>query len=161
MSIFLDLIDEKKKELANQETDLVIDVFRNEFDNLTKVVKLFLKNKGKKGFENGAYQNIAETLFQNGITKKDGSVLTKSQVGDYMKIVRAERKGESKSKVVAVAPVVQAVSVEKPVARPGVVPGAIKPVVVPALVVLGVPLRRVVHRVQAARDARYESLRGF
>jgi CPA2 family monovalent cation:H+ antiporter-2 len=30
-----------------------------------------------------------------------------------------------------------------------------------ALVMLGVPLRRVVHRVQAARDQRYESLRGF
>ncbi|MBC3937207.1 monovalent cation:proton antiporter family protein [Undibacterium rugosum] len=30
-----------------------------------------------------------------------------------------------------------------------------------ALVLLGVPLRRVVHRVQAARDERYESLRGF
>lgn len=30
-----------------------------------------------------------------------------------------------------------------------------------ALVMLGVPLRRVVHKVQAARDARYESLRGF
>jgi CPA2 family monovalent cation:H+ antiporter-2 len=30
-----------------------------------------------------------------------------------------------------------------------------------ALVLLGVPLRRVVHRVQAARDERYASLRGF
>ena len=30
-----------------------------------------------------------------------------------------------------------------------------------ALVVMGVPLRRVVHRVQAARDGRYASLRGF
>jgi CPA2 family monovalent cation:H+ antiporter-2 len=30
-----------------------------------------------------------------------------------------------------------------------------------ALVLLGVPLRRVVHRVQTARDERYESLRGF
>ncbi|MFX5813173.1 hypothetical protein ABTE31_20930, partial [Acinetobacter baumannii] len=30
-----------------------------------------------------------------------------------------------------------------------------------ALVMLGIPLRRVVHRVQMARDARYESLRGF
>jgi monovalent cation:H+ antiporter-2, CPA2 family len=30
-----------------------------------------------------------------------------------------------------------------------------------ALVMLGVPLRRVVHRVQAARDARYASLRGW
>lgn len=30
-----------------------------------------------------------------------------------------------------------------------------------ALVLLGVPLRRVVHKVQAARDQRYESLRGF
>ncbi|GGX26540.1 monovalent cation:proton antiporter family protein [Undibacterium macrobrachii] len=30
-----------------------------------------------------------------------------------------------------------------------------------ALVLLGVPLRRVVHTVQMARDARYESLRGF
>jgi len=30
-----------------------------------------------------------------------------------------------------------------------------------ALVMLGVPLRRVVHRVQAARDARYASLRGY
>ena len=30
-----------------------------------------------------------------------------------------------------------------------------------ALVMLGVPLRRVVHRVQAAREARYASLRGW
>lgn len=30
-----------------------------------------------------------------------------------------------------------------------------------ALVQLGVPLRRVVHRVQAARDERYASLRGY
>ena len=30
-----------------------------------------------------------------------------------------------------------------------------------ALVVMGVPLRRVVHRVQAARDERYSALRGF
>src|SRR4029079_9348385 len=30
-----------------------------------------------------------------------------------------------------------------------------------ALVLLGVPLRRVVHRVQAARDERYASLRGY
>jgi CPA2 family monovalent cation:H+ antiporter-2 len=30
-----------------------------------------------------------------------------------------------------------------------------------ALVMMGVPLRRVVHRVQAARDERYSSLRGF
>ena len=30
-----------------------------------------------------------------------------------------------------------------------------------AMVLLGVPLRRVVHTVQMARDARYESLRGF
>jgi len=30
-----------------------------------------------------------------------------------------------------------------------------------ALVMLGIPLRRVVHRVQIAREARYESLRGF
>jgi CPA2 family monovalent cation:H+ antiporter-2 len=30
-----------------------------------------------------------------------------------------------------------------------------------ALVVMGVPLRRIVHRVQAARDERYASLRGF
>jgi CPA2 family monovalent cation:H+ antiporter-2 len=32
---------------------------------------------------------------------------------------------------------------------------------VSALVVMGVPLRRVVHRVQAARDERYASLRGY
>jgi CPA2 family monovalent cation:H+ antiporter-2 len=30
-----------------------------------------------------------------------------------------------------------------------------------ALVMLGVPLRRVVHRVQAAREERYASLRGY
>jgi CPA2 family monovalent cation:H+ antiporter-2 len=30
-----------------------------------------------------------------------------------------------------------------------------------ALVLLGVPLRRVVHRVQTARDERYASLRGY
>jgi CPA2 family monovalent cation:H+ antiporter-2 len=30
-----------------------------------------------------------------------------------------------------------------------------------AMVLLGIPLRRVVHKVQAERDARYESMRGF
>ena len=130
MSMFLDLIDDKKKDLATQETELVIDVFRLEFDNLTKVIKLFLKHKGKKGFSKGAYQNIAETLFQNGVTKKDGSMLTKCQVGDYMKIVRAERKGETKSKTV-VAPVV---SLAEPVARPLANPGVSKQVVAVAVV---------------------------
>ncbi|WP_428147055.1 hypothetical protein [Delftia acidovorans] len=130
MSSILDFIDDKKKELASQELELVIDVFRNEFDNLTKLVNLFQRNKGKKGFEKGAYQTISEILFKDGVCKKDGSMLTKSQVSRYMGIVRAERVGESKSKskpvAVVVAPVVQAVAV------PGAVPDATKPVVSPA-----------------------------
>lgn len=129
MSSILDFIDEKKKELASQEMELVIDVFRKEFDNLTKLVSLFQRNKGKKGFEKGAYQTVSEILFKDGVCKKDGSMLTKSQVSRYMGIVRAERVGESKSKSKPVA-VVQAVS--EPVAHPGAVPGATKPVVAPA-----------------------------
>lgn len=112
-------IDEKDDELANQEMELVIDVFRNDFDKMTKLVKIFKKNKGKKGYEKGAYKTIAEMLFQKRVCKQDGSELSVSQVSRYMGIVRAERVGtKSKSKAVET----QAVSV----ARPGAVPGANK-----------------------------------
>lgn len=133
ISSFLNFVDDKKKELASREIDLNVDYFRNEFDNMTKVVNLFQKNKGKKGFEKGAYQTIAEIAFNDGVMKSDGSMLTKSLVGTYMKIVRAERVGtkiKSKPVAVVVAPVVQAVP--EPVAHPGAVPGATKPVVATA-----------------------------
>jgi hypothetical protein len=130
MSSFLDFVDEKKKELASQSIDLNIDYFRNEFDNMTKLVNLFQKNKGKKGFEKGAYQTVAEIAFKDCVMKADGSMLSTSLVGTYLKIVRAERKGVAKAtrKVVVVSPTVssETVAVSAPVpavARPGAVPG--------------------------------------
>lgn len=138
------LITEKTEQLESQELELVIDVFRNDFDKMANLVKLFKKNKGKKGFEKSAYQTIAEMLFQSGVRKQNGSMLSVAQVNRYMGIVRAERVG-TKSKAKAVAPVAvpagrvetQAVAkvVPEPVARPGAVPGAIQPVVAPAPVV--------------------------
>ncbi len=129
----LDFISEKQDEIASQEMAFVIDAFREQFDNMQSVVRLFRKNKNKKGFEKGAYATISEILSKQGIRKKDGNVLSVSQVCRYMNIVRAEKKAESKRKPVAVvAPVVQAVAVPELVARPGAVPGATKPVVAPA-----------------------------
>ena len=58
---------------------------------MTKLVNLFKRNKGRKGFEKSAYQSIAELLFQNGVKKLDGSILSVSQVNRYLGIVRKER----------------------------------------------------------------------
>ena len=136
MSIFAEFLEKKKKEIKDDGSSFVVDFFRNEFDNMNEIVKLFKKKK--KQLKGSAYETIAELAKQQGITKKDSSRLTVAQVGDYMRIVRAERKAESKRKPVAVvAPVVQAVAVPEPVARPGAVPGAIKPVVVPVAPVNG------------------------
>lgn len=85
------LIEEKSKHLATQELELVIDVFRQDFDKMTKLVNLFKRNKGRKGFEKSAYQSIAELLFQNGVKKLDGSILSVSQVNRYLGIVRKEK----------------------------------------------------------------------
>lgn len=131
MSIFAEFLETKKKEIKDDESSFVVDFFRNEFDNMNEIVKLFKKKK--KQLKGSAYETIADLAKQQGITKKDGSRLTVSQVGDYMRIVRAERVGtkiKSKPVAVVVAPVVQAVP--EPVARPGAVPGATKPVVAPA-----------------------------
>lgn len=132
MSIFAEFLETKKKEIKDDESSFVVDFFRNEFDNMNEIVKLFKKKK--KQLKGSAYETIAELAKKQGITKKDGSRLTVSQVGDYMRIVRAEKKAESKRKPVAVvvAPVVQAVAVPEPVAHPGAVLGATKPVVAPA-----------------------------
>ena len=133
MSIFAEFLETKKKEIKDDESSFVVDFFRNEFDNMNEIVKLFKKKK--KQLKGSAYETIAELAKKQGITKKDGSRLTVSQVGDYMRIVRAERVGtkiKSKPVAVVVAPVVQAVAVPEPVAHPGAVPGATKPVVAPA-----------------------------
>ncbi|MBW5287154.1 hypothetical protein [Burkholderia gladioli] len=84
-------IEEKTEQLATQELELVIDVFRQDFDKMTKLVNLFKRNKGRKGFEKSAYQSIAELLFQNGVKKLDGTILSVSQVNRYLGIVRKER----------------------------------------------------------------------
>ncbi|MDG9967509.1 hypothetical protein N7638_05655 [Achromobacter mucicolens] len=128
------LIDEKTEQLDNQELELVIDVFRNDFDKMTNLVKLFKKNKGKKGFEKSAYQTIAEMLFQSGVRKQNGSMLSVAQVNRYMGIVRAERVGtKSKAKAVAVpAGGVETQAVAKVVPELVARPGATKPVVAPA-----------------------------
>lgn len=134
----LDFISEKQDEIASQEMAFVIDAFREQFENMQSLVRLFRKNKNKNGFEKGAYATISEILSKQGIRKKDGNVLSVSQVCRYMNIVRAEKKTESKNKSKAVAPAggvesqVVAKAVPEPVARPGAVPGATKPVVAPA-----------------------------
>ena len=93
-------INEKQGELDSQELVFVIDAFRQQFDNLHSIIKLFRKNRHKSGFERGAYKTIAELLFEQGVKKKDDSELSVAQVCRYLSIVRAEKKAESKNKVV-------------------------------------------------------------
>lgn len=125
MSLLVDFLNEKKKELATEQSIYVVEYFRNEFDSMTDLVKLF-KRKGAR-MNGTAYENIAQLAFQQGITKRDGTMLSVSQVCRYMNIVRAERKAEAKSaKAKAPAPVVvepQRVVAQEPMARPGAVPG--------------------------------------
>ena len=94
-------IKEKQGELDSQELVFVIDAFRQQFDNMQSIIKLFRKNRHKDGFEKGAYKTIAELLFEQGVKKKDDSELSVAQVCRYLNIVRAEKKAESKNKVVA------------------------------------------------------------
>jgi len=118
MDVLGDFLLKTKKEVAESEPSFVVDFFRKEFDRLSEVVAIYKKKKGR--LNGTAYQNIASLAEQCGITRKDGSQLTITQVADYMRIVRAERKAEAKSaKAKTPAPVV----VQEPMARPGAVPG--------------------------------------
>lgn len=128
MSVFKEFLDQKTIELNNQEFQCVADFFRNEFDNMTNIVKLFQTKKGR--IKGTAYKTIAELAMKQNIKRVDGKELTVSQVCRYMNIVRAERKGVTKAtrKVVVVSPTVssETVAVSAPVpavARPGAVPG--------------------------------------
>lgn len=123
MDVLGDFLLKTKSEVAESEPSFVVDFFRKEFDRLSEVVALYKKKKGR--LNGTAYQNIASLAEQCGITRKDGTQLTITQVADYMRIVRAERKAEAKS-AKAKAPVVvepQRVVAQEPVARPGAVPG--------------------------------------
>lgn len=123
MSLLVDFLNAKKKELATEQSIYVVEYFRNEFDSMTDLVKLF-KRKGAR-MNGTAYENIAKLAFQQGITKRDGTMLSVSQVCRYMNIVRAERKAEAKSAKAKVPVVVepQRVVAQEPVARPGAVLG--------------------------------------
>lgn len=125
MDVLGDFLLKTKKEVAESEPSFVVDFFRKEFDRLSEVVAIYKKKKGR--LNGTAYQNIASLAEQCGITRKDGTQLTITQVADYMRIVRAERKAEAKSaKAKAPAPVVvepQRVVAQEPMARPGAVPG--------------------------------------
>ncbi|HGG0597195.1 TPA: hypothetical protein ACJFI9_000635 [Enterobacter roggenkampii] len=123
MDVLGEFLSKTKNEIAESEPSFVVDFFRKEFDRLSEVVALYKKKKGR--LNGTAYQNIASLAEQCGITRKDGTQLTITQVADYMRIVRAERKAEAKS-AKAKAPVVvepQRVVAQEPVARPGAVPG--------------------------------------
>lgn len=125
MDVLGEFLSKTKNEIAEDEPSFVVDFFRKEFDRLSEVVAIYKKKKGR--LNGTAYQNIASLAEQCGITRKDGTQLTITQVADYMRIVRAERKAEAKSaKAKAPAPVVvepQRVVAQEPMARPGAVPG--------------------------------------
>lgn len=125
----LGFINEKQGELGNQEPIFVIDAFREQLDNMQSIVKLFRKNRHKIGFEKGAYNTIAELLFEQGITKKNESKLSEAQVCRYLHIVRAEKKADSKNKVIT-RKAVEARSAPSHVAAP--VPVSKATVAVPA-----------------------------
>ena len=93
-------INEKQGEVDSQEPSFVIDAFRQQFDNMQSIVKLFRKNRHKNGFEKGAYKTIAEILFEQDVKKKNDSELSIAQVCRYLNIIRAEKKAEDKNKVV-------------------------------------------------------------
>jgi CPA2 family monovalent cation:H+ antiporter-2 len=105
-----------------------------------------------------------ESLIAAGINRASALVITFADTRLAIKVLHLVHELAPKLPVIVRAHDDTELDVLKKAGATEVVPEALESSLMlasHALVVMGVPLRRVVHRVQAARDERYASLRGF
>ncbi len=105
-----------------------------------------------------------ESLIAAGINRASALVITFADTRLALKVLHLVHELAPKLPVIVRAHDDTELEVLKKAGATEVVPEALESSLMlasHALVVMGVPLRRVVHRVQAARDERYASLRGF
>lgn len=105
-----------------------------------------------------------EALIAAGINRASALVITFADTRLALKVLHLVHELAPKLPVIVRAHDDTELDVLKKAGATEVVPEALESSLMlasHALVVMGVPLRRVVHRVQAARDERYASLRGF
>ena len=105
-----------------------------------------------------------ESLIAAGINRASALVITFADTRLAVKVLHLVHELAPKLPVIVRAHDDTELEVLKKAGATEVVPEALESSLMlasHALVVMGVPLRRVVHRVQAARDERYASLRGF
>ncbi|KQV33870.1 cation:proton antiporter [Massilia sp. Root335] len=105
-----------------------------------------------------------EALIAAGINRASALVITFADTRLAVKVLHLVTELAPKLPVIVRAHDDRELDVLKKAGATEVVPEALESSLMlasHALVVMGVPLRRVVHRVQAARDERYASLRGF
>ncbi|WP_036172328.1 monovalent cation:proton antiporter family protein [Massilia sp. 9096] len=105
-----------------------------------------------------------EALIAAGINRASALVITFADTRLALKVLHLVHELAPKLPVIVRAHDDTELDVLKKAGATEVVPEALESSLMlasHALVVMGVPLRRVVHRVQAARDERYATLRGF
>jgi len=105
-----------------------------------------------------------EALIAAGINRASALVITFADTRSALKVLHLVHELAPKLPVIVRAHDDTELDVLKKAGATEVVPEALESSLMlasHALVVMGVPLRRVVHRVQAARDERYATLRGF
>jgi CPA2 family monovalent cation:H+ antiporter-2 len=105
-----------------------------------------------------------EALIAAGVNRASALVITFADTRLSLKVLRLVHELAPALPVIVRAHDDSDLDVLKKAGATEVVPEAIESSLMlasHALVVMGVPLRRVVHRVQAARDERYASLRGY
>jgi CPA2 family monovalent cation:H+ antiporter-2 len=105
-----------------------------------------------------------EALIAAGINRASALVITFADTRQALKVLHLVHELAPRLPVIVRAHDDTELDVLKKAGATEVVPEALESSLMlasHALVVMGVPLRRVVHRVQAARDERYSSLRGF
>jgi CPA2 family monovalent cation:H+ antiporter-2 len=105
-----------------------------------------------------------EALIAAGINRASALVITFADTRQALKVLHLVHELAPRLPVIVRAHDDTELDVLKKAGATEVVPEALESSLMlasHALVVMGVPLRRVVHRVQAARDERYASLRGF
>ena len=103
----LELLIKEKETKAMEDSKRVLDVFRRNIKGIEKLIKSYSANKGRQGFEDGAYLAISKFLESKGIVRKDGKALTVHQVSQNIKQVRNEKsvKKDIVEKIVSLAPV--------------------------------------------------------
>ncbi|QJD99617.1 potassium transporter [Massilia forsythiae] len=122
--------------------------------------------EARSGGANVSYGDCTrrESLIAAGINRASALVITFADTRLAIKVLHLVHELAPKLPVIVRAHDDTELDVLKKAGATEVVPEALESSLMlasHALVVMGVPLRRVVHRVQAARDERYASLRGF